>query len=246
MEIKIYKDYQALSSSTADDITRTVKNNPTATLCLASGDTPRLAYSMAVEKAIQSNVDFSRCTFFALDEWMGIPPENEGSCQFFLRKHLFNPLNIPENNIYFFDALSSHPENECKKMDDIIRQKGGINLMIVGIGMNGHVGFNEPGQSFHQYAHVVELDNTTKEVGQKYFRQSTSLSKGITLGLLHMLEARKVLLIASGSKKAEIIKMTIEDEISPDLPATSIRNHPNGYVMLDEEAASLLATIRRN
>ncbi len=241
METRIFKDYEELSDTTADAILTVVKNNPMAMLCLASGDTPRLAYSIAAKRAQKENVDFSRCTFVALDEWMGIPPDNEGSCQFFLRHYLFNPLNIPEKNINFFNALSTNPEEECKKMNDVIARKDGLDLMIVGIGMNGHIGFNEPGQPFDQYAHVVDLDETSTTVGQKYFRESTQLSKGITLGLRHMLEAKKVLLIASGLKKAEIIKKTMDEEISPKVPSTSIRNHPNGYVMLDKEAASLLS-----
>jgi glucosamine-6-phosphate isomerase len=245
MEIKIYKDYDALSNSTSDEIVEAVKKNPAAILCLASGDTPRLAYSLTAKKAIANKVDFSRCTFVALDEWMGVPPDNSGSCQFFLRRHLFDPLHIPENNIHFFDALSTEPQEECEKMNDVIHRKRGIDLMVVGIGMNGHVGFNEPGQSFQQYAHVVDLDETSKVVGQKYFQETTILSKGLTLGLQHMLEAKKVLLIASGLKKAEIIKKTIEEEISPQIPATSIRSHANGYVMLDEEAASALAIAPR-
>lgn len=240
MEIKIYRDYDALSNSTADEILEAVRKNPTATLCLASGDTPRLAYTLLAKKAIANNIDFLRCTFVALDEWMGIPPDNAGSCQFFLRHFLFDPLQIPESNVHFFDALSVAPQEECNKMNDVIHRKGGIDLMVVGIGMNGHVGFNEPGQSFQQYAHVVDLDETSKVVGQKYFRETTLLSKGLTLGLKHMLEARKVLLIASGLKKAQIIKKTVEEKISPQIPSTSIRSHANGYLMLDEEAASAL------
>lgn len=240
METKIFKDYEELSNASAREILTVVKNNPMAVLCLASGDTPRLAYSIAAKKAKENNIDFSRCTFVALDEWMGIAPDNEGSCQFFLRHYLFDPLSIPEKNINFFNALSANPDEECKKMNDVIALKGGIDLMIVGIGMNGHIGFNEPGQPFNQYAHVVDLDETSTTVGQKYFRESTQLSKGITLGLRHMLEAKEVLLIASGLKKAEIIKKTIHEEISPKLPSTSIRNHPNSCLMLDKEAASLL------
>ena len=240
MESKIFKDYEELSVNTANEMLAVVKKNSTATLCLASGDTPRLAYSIAAKRAKEDKIDFSRCTFVALDEWMGIPPDNEGSCQYFLRHYLFDPLNIPEKNINFFNALSANPDDECKKMNDVIASKGGIDLMIVGIGMNGHIGFNEPGQPFHQYAHVVDLDETSTTVGQKYFRESTKLSQGITLGLRHMLEAKKVLLIASGLKKAEIIKKTINEDISPNLPSTSIRNHPNSCLMLDKEAASLL------
>jgi galactosamine-6-phosphate isomerase len=240
MEIKVFKDYEDLSNNTANELIEAVKKNPEATLCLASGDTPRLAYSTAAKKARENNIDFSRCTFVALDEWIGIPPDNQGSCQFFLRHYLFDPLQIPEENIHFFDALSSDPTSECEKMNSVIAGKGGIDLMIVGVGMNGHIGFNEPGQSFDQYAHVVELDETSTVVGQKYFRESTALSKGITLGLRHMLEARKVLLIASGLKKAQVVKKTLEEEISPMVPSTSIRKHPNSLIMTDKEAASLV------
>lgn len=240
MQLKIYKDHDALSHDAAAEIVSLVKGNPKAVLCLASGDTPRLAYSFVVTMSREEKISLSECTFVALDEWIGIPPENEGSCQYFLRQNLFEPLNIVEKNVHFFDALSPDPQEECRKMNNIILEKGGIDMMLIGIGMNGHVGFNEPGTPFHQYAQVVDLDETSRVVGQKYFRQSTPLTKGITLGLAHMLEAKKALLVASGLKKAEIIKKTLEEDISPRVPASAIRNHANGIVMLDEAAASLL------
>ena len=126
-------------------------------------------------------------------------------------------------------------------MDQLILAKGGIDLMIVGVGMNGHIGFNEPGVSFSNYSHVIDLDETTISVGQKYFKGPVVLMQGITLGLKHLVESKKVFLIANGSKKAEVIKKTIESEISNDFPATIIRNHPQGVVMVDEAAASLLS-----
>ena len=243
MQIKIYKDYKSLSIAVADEIINTVKHNPTAMLCLASGDTPRLAYSFVVQKCREDNIDLNKCTFVALDEWMGIPPDNEGSCQYFLRQTMFTPLNVPEHNIHFFNALAKDPQNECNKMNAIIQDKGGIDLMVVGIGMNGHIGFNEPSETLQQYAHIVDLDETSKTVGQKYFKESTALTTGITLGLSHMLESRQVILMANGLKKSGIIKKTIEEEVSPQLPATTIRNHANGFVMLDEDAASLLRKV---
>lgn len=112
--------------------------------------------------------------------------------------------------------------------------------MLVGIGMNGHIGFNEPAGSFQAYSHVVELDETSRTVGQKYFREQTTLTSGITLGLGHMLEARQVILVANGSKKADIIRRTIEEDVTPLLPASLIRNHVDAYVILDKEAGSLL------
>ncbi len=112
--------------------------------------------------------------------------------------------------------------------------------MIVGVGMNGHIGFNEPGVSFDNYSHVINLDETTQSVGQKYFDRPVALKQGITLGLKHLLESKKALMIANGSKKAGIIKKALEEEISNSVPASIIRKHSNGVVMIDEEAASLL------
>lgn len=240
MQINIYKDYSALSFYTAQAIIDLVKNKPDAVLCLAAGNTPQLTYTLMVQKAIDEKVDFNKCIFIGLDEWVGIPPENEGSCHFFLQEHIFKPLNIPPSNIHLFDALSDNPEQECKAMDDIIVSVGGIDLMLVGVGMNGHIGFNEPGVPVDNYSHVIALDAATQSVGQKYFRQNTRLEKGITLGLRHLQQAKKAILIANGKHKAEIIKKVLEEEINTTLPASIIRTHGQALVMLDKEAASLL------
>jgi galactosamine-6-phosphate isomerase len=240
MELKIYKDYQALSEKAADEIIDLVKSKPGAVFCLASGDTPRRTCTLTVEKAIRENIDFSRCTFIGLDEWVGVPPENEGSCHYFFRRHLLKPLKIPVANIHLFDALSDDLENQCKAMDDIIAAKEGIDLMIVGIGMNGHIGFNEPGVSFDLKAHVISLDEITLSVGQKYFSEAITLEKGITLGLRYLVQAKKVLLLANGIKKAAVVKRTVADQVNNAFPATIMQSHPNGWVMVDEEASSLL------
>jgi glucosamine-6-phosphate isomerase len=240
MQLNIYNNYETLSFHVADQITALVSQKPDAVLCFASGDTPKLAYASIRKKAIDSHVDFGRCTFIGLDEWVGIPPDNEGSCDYFLQQNVFKPLNIAQDCIHLFDAMAADIENECRKMDTLVSAKDGIDLMIVGIGMNGHVGFNEPSDSFTQYSHVVALDEATKVVGQKYFRQQTELTRGITLGLNHVLQAKKVILIANGIKKAEIIRKALEEEVTPYLPASIIRNHVNGWVMIDDEAASLL------
>jgi 6-phosphogluconolactonase/glucosamine-6-phosphate isomerase/deaminase len=125
-------------------------------------------------------------------------------------------------------------------MNQIILKKGGIELMLLGVGMNGHIGFNEPGVSFDNYSHLVELDNTTRSVGQKYFENQMALGNGLTLGVKNVMETRKVILMANGIKKAEIMKKVLEEDVTNDIPASVIRTHPNGFVMIDEEAASLL------
>ena len=240
MQLKIYKDHHGLSEAAATEVIELVKNKPNAVICMASGETPRLTCKLLVEKAVKEKVDLTHITFLGLDEWVGIPPENDGSCHYFFHTEIFKPLQFSSSQIHLFDALSANPDEECKKTDMMILEKGGIDLMIVGIGMNGHIGFNEPGVSFDNYTHVIDLDDTTITVGQKYFKTPVSLQKGITLGLKHLQQSKKVLLLANGTKKAGVIKKTVEGEITNKFPASIMQKHANGFVMIDEEAAALL------
>ncbi len=246
MQLKIFDSYTAMSHQLATNIIELVKKNNAAVLCLAAGDTPKLAYELIVEKAGSSRISFNHCTFIGLDEWVGIPPENEGSCHYFLKKNLFDPLNIRPAQVHLFDALSGNLEKECIQMNKVIASAGGIDCMVVGIGMNGHIGFNEPGVPFDLPVHVVNLDENTRAVGQKYFNKPTLLQKGITLGLQNLLAAREAILIANGLKKAAIIKQAVEGTIDPAVPASIMQLHANGSVMVDKEAASLLSRTHGN
>jgi glucosamine-6-phosphate isomerase len=243
MAVKIFQDYHALSREAAHEILSQVRNKPSSVLCLAAGDTPRFCYNLLSEIARNEGVDFSQCTFVALDEWIGIPPENEGSCAYFLNTNLFGPLGSGQHQINLFNAMATDLQRECKRMDEVINQRGGIDLMMVGIGMNGHIGFNEPGVSEHQYTHVVDLDETTRSVGQKYFRETTHLTRGITLGFRHLLESQKVILMASGKKKAYIIRKALQEHITTEVPASIIRKHKHSLTMLDKDAAAALTII---
>ncbi|MFC0772613.1 glucosamine-6-phosphate deaminase [Terrimonas alba] len=240
MELKVYPGYTALSDAAADETIELIKGKPNAVICFASGDTPRLTCQLLVQKAKSQQVDTGKIVFIGLDEWVGIPLSNEGSCHYFFRHEVFEPLSLLPAQTHLFDAMSNNLDNECRKMDTIIAKNGGIDLMIVGIGMNGHIGFNEPGVSFHNYSHVIDLDETTLMVGQKYFKTTVALQQGITLGLQHLLESRKAILIANGNKKAEVIKKTVEGKVTNKFPASIMQIHLNGFVMVDEGAASLL------
>lgn len=240
MQLFIFDDYESLSHRAADEIISLVKHKPDAVLCLAAGNTPVLTYKYLVQKARDENIDFSNCTFIGLDEWVGIPPDNEGSCAWFLRKNIFNNLNFLPSRIHLFDALAAHLQRECTAMDRVIVDSGGIDLMVVGIGMNGHIGFNEPDTSFDLYSHISQLDATTRLVGQKYFKEQTSLGLGLTLGLKHLLESKKVVLLANGRSKADIIQKALLGEISPAVPASIIRRHTESIIMIDKEVASHL------
>lgn len=240
MEIKVYSDYHTLSESAANEIIELVKRKPSAVLCLASGDTPRLTCRLLVKKAKEQSVDFSGVNFFGLDEWVGIPPGNEGSCHYFFQTELFDNLDFTSSKLHLFNALADDLTGECAKMDTAIEEAGGIDLILVGIGMNGHIGFNEPGVSFLNSSHIMELDKMTTTVGQKYFKESTELNKGITLGLKHLVESKKALLMANGEKKARIIKAAVQGQVHALVPASIVQTLPHAVVMLDKEAASLL------
>lgn len=243
MTIRIFNDYHILSVNAANEIIAAVSSRPKSVLCLAAGDTPKETYQLLAERSRAENIDFSQCTFVGLDEWVSIASDNPGSCHFFLREHLFKPLNIDSAQIHLFDGMSRDLDAECERMNRLVRDHGGIDLMLVGVGMNGHIGFNEPGARADQYAHVADLDSTTRSVGQKYFSQSTELRQGITLGLKHFLESRRAILLASGAKKAEVIRIALTAPVNPEMPASLIRLHPQGLAMLDADAASLLGPI---
>lgn len=240
MLIKVFENYNALSEEAANEIVSVVKQKPDAVLCLATGDTPTLAYSLLRRRIVAEKIDISGCTFVGLDEWLEIPPQNEGSCSFYLHHHVFHPLNVKPDQIHLFDALSDDPHSECTRMDALIRQKGKIDLMLVGVGMNGHIGFNEPGVPTSLYSHVVNLDPVTQTVGQKYFTNTTRLTRGITLGLRHFFESRKAIMMANGIKKAEVVKLALEGPVSINLPASAVQHHSNAIILLDEEAARSL------
>jgi len=241
MKLKLFRNYEELSDFAAREIADAIGNKPSLALCLASGDTPKLTVELLVKKLKEDKIDHSKITFIGLDEWVGLPPTNTGSCHYFFQNKLIGPLQLKPSQYFLFNALSHDLKKECEKMDRFINDKNGIDIMLVGIGMNGHIGFNEPGASFDNLSHVIELDEITKSVGQKYFNEQVELGKGITIGFKHLLNAKRVFLMANGSKKAEVIKKTVEGPVTENFPASIMQQHENGFVFIDEEAASLLS-----
>ena len=238
MEIKKFKDQKELSNEVANYIISLVKAKPNATIVLTSGDTPKMAYQLIAKKAKIN--DFKQVTIIGLDEWVGISPQSEGSCRYIVEENLLKPLGIQSSNYTFFDSLTNNLESECKRIDNLIFDKGGLDFILVGIGLNGHLGLNEPGSSFDSYCQVTDLQEITIVTGQKYFSSSTPLKKGITVGLKHLLEAKAAMIMASGEKKAEIINKTVLGEISESLPSSCIRKHQNGLLWIDQAAAQNL------
>lgn len=240
MKVTICKNYDELSRTTADYIATYVNNKPDSLLCFPSGESPSGTLDYLVQYAQQGKVNFSECRFVGLDEWVGVHEKNEGSCKYYIYSRLFTPLKIKEENIIFFNALARNLDHECKLVDNWISTNGPIDIMLVGIGLNGHIGLNEPGVSLDSYSHHIELDPVTITVAKKYFKQETILTSGITLGLKHLMESKVAILIASGIKKAEIIQKALHEEVSNKIPATIIQKHLNSLVFIDKDAASNL------
>jgi glucosamine-6-phosphate deaminase len=240
MTIKIYQNYDLLSQAAVDFILNYLQKKPNSLVCIGSGDTPKGVCRLLVEASKNNLMDFSDTTFIVLDEWVGMDENDEGSCKFFVYENLYKPLRLKPEQIQYFDAKSKNLEGECTKINHFIEKKGGIDVMLVGIGMNGHIALNEPLTPFDVYAHVSELAETTKTIGQKYFNQKTELTQGITLGLGHLRGAKLPILMANGVKKAEIIRKAIIEPISVAIPASIFQTLPLGIVLLDQESASLL------
>ncbi|TBL75279.1 glucosamine-6-phosphate deaminase [Paenibacillus thalictri] len=240
MEIKVYSDYDAMCAATAKLIADHVRANPEALLSFAAGSSPLGVFAKLIEAAKSGTVSFARCRFVSLDEWAGLDGSAQGSCRQTLDEHFFKPLAVPEPHIRFFDGKAGSYERECEEMDAYIAGHGGIGLILLGVGMNGHLGFNEPGASFEAYSHVSRLDETTKHVSVKYFGESLPLTQGITLGIRHMMEADQAILIADGLKKADIVHEALNGEVTNRVPASILQRHNNCAVYLDAGAASKL------
>jgi len=242
MKLQVYKDYNEMSRATASLIVNQVKQKPASVLCFPSGDSPVGVFNYLIGDALAGKVDFGGCYFIGLDEWVGLGKGDDGSCTQSLSDTFFNPLNINPGHVRFFDARAADLDNACREMNDFIKKNGPLDVMMVGIGMNGHIGLNEPGTDFNLYAHYAPLAQMTIDVGQKYFKRQTALHEGITLGLKHLQEAKIPLLIASGAKKAGIIAQALEGKVTEQVPASIFQILPNGYVLLDSDAASQLST----
>jgi len=241
MKIFIEKDYELMSAKAADEVMEIIAALKKPVLCPATGDSPKGLYKEMIGRIRRKKTDVSNWYFVGLDEWLGINGEDEGSCRFHLNNDLLGPLCIDEKNVRFFDGKAKNIENEIQKTSNFINEHGGIDVAIVGLGMNGHVGMNEPGTDPYLHSHISEIDPITQQVGQKYFKKSRKISQGITLGIADIMKARHVILLVSGIKKAAIVQQVLEGEISEDFPASLLRRHNNFIVYLDAEAASGLS-----
>jgi len=237
MKFIVSDDYDELSVRAADDLVDRIRSTKNPVVCTASGESPAGLYKEIVERVGKKQLDISDWVFLGLDEWMGMNGDDEGSCRYHLNGQFFQPLKIAEERICFFDGRASDPDKECQRIENFIRNHHGIDVAILGLGMNGHVGMNEPGTPQNIRSHVADLHSTTQQVGQKYFKKEQKLTRGMTLGIANLMEAKHVMLLVNGEKKAPIVQKVFEDDISEEIPASLLRRHPNFIVCLDSASA---------
>lgn len=238
MNVQRYSTADEMAAATVEIVARIVSGKPEALLCFPAGHTALRTFQMLADAAAHGRVSFERCRFVGLDEWLGLGADAEGTCRSFLERHIFKPLGIPESRIVFFDPHADDLERECSRIDEFVRDNGGIDCALLGIGMNGHLGLNEPGSPLTAASRVVELDTITRRVGLKYFSRPVALERGITLGLGQLMEAATVILQACGTAKAPIVDRLLRAAPTQDLPASILKSHRNAFLILDTEAAS--------
>jgi glucosamine-6-phosphate deaminase len=240
MKVIIRKTYEDMSAAVADIVLDQLLRKPESLFCFPSGDSPTGMLNILVKLIKEGKADFSRSKFVGLDEWVGMDRNDVGGCKHYMYEKFFDPAGIRNEQIIFFDAKANDLKSECKKVDDAIFKSGGIDLVVVGIGLNGHLGLNEPGSSFENYCHVVDLEESTIKVAQKYFSDSTILKQGITLGLKHITESKTAIVIAGGEKKSQIIQKIIEGPVTEQVPGSIMQTLKQGLVIIDHGSASCL------
>lgn len=235
------KDYQGASRQVANIISAQVILRPDSVLGLATGSSPIGAYQQLIEWYNKGDVDFSRVRSVNLDEYVGLAPSHEQSYAYFMHHNFFDFINIKPENVHLPDGLDPDAEGQGEKYDALIRSLGGVDLQLLGIGRDGHIGFNEPCGEFVKGTHCVELTQDTREANVRFFGSIDLVPKtAYTMGILDIMQARRVVMIATGSSKAAILKDAFWGPVTPQIPASILQLHPDFTLVADEEALAMV------
>ena len=242
MKIIRAKDYQDMSRKAANIISAQVIMKPNCVLGLATGGTPVGTYAQLVEWYNKGDLDFSEVTTVNLDEYRGLPKEHPQSYWYFMNENLFSKVNIDPAKTNLPDGTNLDTAAECARYNGIIHKLGGIDLQLLGIGPNGHIGFNEPGETFELETHCIDLAPTTIEANKRFFDGNENLvpKQAYTMGIKTIMQARKVLVVANGKAKAQAVKDAVTGPVTPACPGSILQLHPDCILVADEEALSLL------
>ncbi len=242
MEVIITDSYEEMSQVAAGIIASEIRRKHDLVLGLATGDTPRGTYEELVRLHRSEGLDFSKATTFNLDEYLGLSPVHENSYNYAMQRMLFDHVNINPSNVYVPQGNTDDPEEFCHWYEKKISEAGGIDLQVLGLGGDGHIAFNEPGSSLAGRTRVKALCKQTIEDNARFFDSPDDVPRlALTMGVGTILEARKILLIASGLKKADMVAAFIEGPVTSHITASALQIHTHATVVLDQEAASKLA-----
>jgi glucosamine-6-phosphate deaminase len=240
VQIKISQDNESWVREAADEVVKQVKKTPASRLSFATGATTLPLFDELVKLNHAGEIDFSKVSAFQLDEYHGLERDNPASCTFTLKDRFYNHINIRPENCFFLDSKCNDPEDHCREYEALIREWGGIDLQVLGIGLNGHIGFNQPGTQFTIETHPAEVDDFTWEKNSKFFKSvAENPREALTMGTGTIMSAKKILLLANGSGKKDIVCKALFGPVSPDIPASVLQNHPDLIVILDPSLSKL-------
>lgn len=240
--MKIYqaKNYQEMSRKAANIISAQIIMKPDAVLGLATGSTPIGTYQQLIDWYKKGDLDFSEIRSVNLDEYKGLPADNDQSYAYFMRTNLFDSVNIKKENTYIPNGLEDDIAKECARYNSIIHTLGGIDLQLLGLGGNGHIGFNEPGAAYEKETHCVKLTENTIKANSRFFEKLEDVPRyAYTTGIKNIMQAKSILLIASGENKADALYRSLFGPITPAVPASILQLHNNVTVVADEAALSV-------
>lgn len=241
--MRIYEaaDYKDMSRKAANIISAQVILKPDCVLGLATGSSPVGTYDQLVEWYEKGDLDFSQVTTVNLDEYKGLSGDNDQSYRYFMDTHLFNRVNINKERTFVPDGLEPDSHKACEKYNEIIHSVGRVDLQLLGLGHNGHIGFNEPGEAFEKETHCVELAPSTIEANKRFFASEEDVPKqAYTMGIKTIMHAEKILVVVSGEDKAEAVAKAFAGPITPEVPGSVLQLHPDVILVGDKAALSKL------
>lgn len=237
MKILKTANYEEMSRKAANIIAAQVIMKPDSVLGLATGSTPIGTYKHLIEKYNNGDLSFSETTSVNLDEYKGLPKENDQSYDYFMHHNLFDHVNFKAS--YLPDGTKENGEEECRRYEALIRSLGGVDLQLLGLGHNGHIGFNEPSEIFEKETHCVDLQERTIEANKRFFASIDEVPRqAYTMGIQTIMQARKILIVVSGEDKAETVRDAFFGPVTPKVPASILQLHPDVILVADEAALS--------
>ncbi|NDI34821.1 glucosamine-6-phosphate deaminase [Chengkuizengella sediminis] len=237
MEVIKVRDYNEMSKKAAEYITSKVKSSTCINLGLATGGTPLGLYKNMVLDFQKNKTDYQHVTSFNLDEYVGLSEDHPNSYHYYMKENLFNYINILKSNVHLPNGKGVSLKKECDHYDKLIKGCGGIDVQVLGIGQNGHIGFNEPGTSFGTKTHVVKLTESTRQANKHFFNDMDEVpTHAITMGIQSIMNSREILLLASGAEKGVAINKLLQGDLNEQFPASILQLHPNVTVIADEQS----------